>query len=123
MISSVSTAMREQNTAVADITRAGDSMRQQADQAARALKEQARAMKDMTTASANTARQIKLITHANREHSTTATSVLTELGDVRRIADRNATGAKQTRAGTAELVRQAEALTDVIDGLAKKTTH
>ena len=47
-------------------------MRQQADQAAKALNEQARAMKDMTTAAANTPRQIKLITHANREHSTVA---------------------------------------------------
>jgi len=122
MIAQVSGAMREQSTAAVDITRNGESMRQQADQAARALKEQARAMKDMTTASANTARQIKMITHANREHSTAAGGILTELGELRRIAERNASGAKQTRATTAELLRRAEALTGVTD-LAKKSAH
>jgi methyl-accepting chemotaxis protein len=62
-----------------------------------------------------------MITAANREHSTTAASVLSEIGELRRIADRNVSGAKQTRVSTADLLRQAQALTGVMDGLSKKT--
>ena len=88
------------------------SMRQQADQAAKALKEQARAMKDMTVAAANTAKQIKQITRANREHSAAARR---HRQGPRR--DRGASPIATPRASSrpaaarADLLRYAEALT------------
>ena len=83
-------------------------MRRESDQAARALTEQARGLKDMTTATQNTAAQIKLITHANREHSTVAGRVLDQLRDIRKITDRNARDVNETRGNTAELLRHAD---------------
>jgi methyl-accepting chemotaxis protein len=76
-------------------------------------------MKDMTTAAATTARQIKGITNANREHSQVATTVLQDLSELRRVTDRNAAGVRQTRANTAELLRSAEALAAAVDGSKK----
>ena len=116
-VASVSKAMAEQTTAATEITKASESMRQQAEQAAKALKEQSRAMKDMTSASANTANQIKQITRTNRDHSVSAAAVVTELAELRRVTDRNASGVKQARTTTADLLRYAEALTSVVDDL------
>ena len=96
-VATVSKAIVEQATATAEITRAAESMKVEADQAAKALKEQSRAMKDMTTAVASTTREIKLISHANREHSTVAGTLLGEVGEIRKITDRNARGVKETR--------------------------
>jgi methyl-accepting chemotaxis protein len=90
-------------------------MRQQAEQAAKALKEQARAMKDMSGAATNTANQIKTITRSNRDHSQAAAAVAAELTETRRISERNVSGVKQTRTTTADLLRHAEALTAVVD--------
>jgi methyl-accepting chemotaxis protein len=81
----------------------------------RAVKEQARTMKDMTGAAHNTLKQVKLITHANREHSTVSASLLTSLGEVRQITDRNASGVKRTRGGTDDLVRRANALVALVE--------
>jgi methyl-accepting chemotaxis protein len=82
----------------------------QAEQAARALKEQARTMKEMSGAAENTSKQIKLITVANREHSTVSTALLDSLRQIREITDRNAHGVKETRGGTDDLLERAEAL-------------
>jgi len=90
-------------------------MRQQADQAAKALKEQSRAMRDMSAAVVNTAKQIKLITHANREHSQVSGTLLTGLAEIRKVTDRNARGVQQTRQNTADLLRHAEALNEIVD--------
>ena len=60
------------------------SMRQQADQAAKALKEQARAMKDMTAAASEHRAADQEITVANREHSQSADATLHELVELRR---------------------------------------
>ncbi len=57
-------------------------------------------------------RQIKQITRANREHSGVAEAMLGQIGDIRRIADRNAAGVKETRGTTSRLRDQAQALTD-----------
>jgi methyl-accepting chemotaxis protein len=120
MIVTVSRAMAEQNAAASDIAGSATSMRQQADQAAKALKEQARAMRDMTSAAANTATQIKQITHANREQSVAAAAIVRDLEETRRVTERNASGVKQTRGSSADLVRYAQALTAVVDDLTKK---
>ena len=85
-------------------------MRREAEQAARALNEQARAMKDMVTAAQNTAKQIKLITHANREHSTVAGAAARSAARCPRDHRRNARGVKETRGGTVDLLRHAEEL-------------
>jgi methyl-accepting chemotaxis protein len=114
-VSTVNRSISEQATATGQITRASASMRQQADQAAKALKEQSRAMRDMSAAVTNTAKQIKLITHANREHSQVSGTLLTGLADVRKVTDRNARGVQQTRQNTADLLRHAEALNEIVD--------
>jgi methyl-accepting chemotaxis protein len=72
-------------------------------------------MRDITTATANTTKQIKLITHANREHAQVSETLLTELGEVRRVTDRNARGVQQTRVSTADLLRHAETLNDIVE--------
>ncbi len=68
----VSRAMTEQGTAASEITRAAESMRRKADETAKGLREQAKAMKDLVTATANTTKQIKLITQSNAQHSQAA---------------------------------------------------
>ena len=99
-------------------------MKVEADQAAKALKEQSRAMKDMTTAVASTTREIKLISHANREHSTVAGTLLGEVGEIRKITDRNARGVKETRVSTADLLRHTEALNAIVDkGAGRQSTN
>ena len=76
--------------------------------------EQARAMREMTTAANTTARDVKLITQANRTQSATMAQLATQLADVRRVTERNAEGVKQTRGGTAALLKHAEALTGLM---------
>ena len=45
-----------------------------------------------------------------------AARLLAQLDDVKRITDRNTAGVKQTRGGTADLLRQAETLTGIMNG-------
>ena len=89
-----------------DVAAASEGMRVQADQAARAVKEQALTMRDMISAAQNTAKQIKLIAKANVDHSTVSTSLVRSVGEIRQITDRNAEGMKQTRGGTADVLRR-----------------
>jgi methyl-accepting chemotaxis protein len=91
-------------------------MQQQTEQAAKALREQSRAMRDMLTAANNTAKQIKLITMANREHSNVSTGFVKMLREIRDVTERNARGVKDTRSTTGELVNRAAALTSVTNG-------
>jgi methyl-accepting chemotaxis protein len=102
--------MVEQGTAAKEITTAVASMRQQSEQAARALVEQARAMKDVSAATSNTAKQVKLIQRANREHSTVSEDLLARLADIKRITERNAAGVHEARGSAADLLGQAAAL-------------
>jgi methyl-accepting chemotaxis protein len=110
MIASVNRAMGEQTTAVQQVSAAMNAMRRESEQAARALAEQTRGLKDMTSATQSTSAQIRLITTANRTHSTAAGRVLEQLRDIRKITDRNARDVHETRGNTAELVRHAEDL-------------
>jgi methyl-accepting chemotaxis protein len=118
----VSAAMVEQRAAAAEIAQAAGSMRTEADQTAKALKEQGRAMRDMTSAAADSARQIKTITQANRGHSQAVTSVLADMSEIRRIAERNVSGVTETRNGATDLLRSAQSLTDIM-GDRSKTSH
>ena len=113
-IGAVSRAMAEQTTAAAEITTAVDSMRAQGDQAARASAEQARTMREMLKAANANAKDIKLITHANVAQSTAAARLVTDLADIRKVTERNVEGVKQTQGGTADLLRQAEALVGIM---------
>jgi methyl-accepting chemotaxis protein len=121
MSAQVSGAMVEQRTATAEIAKATASMRSEAEQTAKALKEQGRAMRDMTGAATSTARQIKSITAANRSHSQAVAGVVDDMGTIRRITERHAGGVKETRSGTADLVRNAQALSSMVTELAKNT--
>ena len=107
--------MKEQAKASGEMATAADGMRVQAEQASRAVKEQARTMRDMIAAAQSTAKQIKLITKANVEHSTVSDSLLRSVGEIRQITDRNATGVKQTRGGTEDLLRRAQALAALVE--------
>ena len=73
-------------------------------------------MKELTGASLNTARQIKLISASNREHSSVSGGLLAQLQEVRRITDQNVKSARDTRGGTAELTRQASTLAGSLGG-------
>ena len=74
-----------------------------------------RGLKEMTTATQSTAKQIKLITRANLEHSSVAVRVLEQLRDVRQIADRNARDVKETRGSTDDLIKHAEELASIAE--------
>jgi methyl-accepting chemotaxis protein len=114
-VTAVNRTVIEQATATDQITRASESMRQQAEQAAKALKEQSTAMREMAAATANTTKQIKLISGANRAHVQTSQALLEGLAEVREVTDRNARGVQQTRTNTADLLRQAEALNAMVE--------
>ena len=60
------------------------------------------------------------VTAANRAHSQGVGGLLTDLTEMRRITERNLGGAKETRAGTADLARNAQNLTAVMADLAKR---
>jgi len=72
-------------------------------------------MRSMTGDSQNVAKQIKLMAKANVEHSAAAASLLVSVGEIRQITDRNAAGVKQTRGGTDDLRRRAQALAALVE--------
>jgi methyl-accepting chemotaxis protein len=76
-------------------------------------------MRDMASAVQNTAKQVKLISKANVEQSGAAAALLSSIGEVRKITDRNASGVKQTRGGTDDLMRHAQALVNLM----KRPSH
>jgi methyl-accepting chemotaxis protein len=105
--------------AATQMSAAIDAVRLQGDQTAKAAAEQSRTMRDMAAAAQTTARDIQVMTQANREQSVTAASLLTQLDDIRRITDRNTAGVKQARGGTADLLRQAETLSGIMSGVVR----
>jgi methyl-accepting chemotaxis protein len=121
MIANFNRAISEQATASGEVSTAVNSMRRETEQAARALAEQTRGLKDMSTATGNTAKQLKLITHANREHSLVAAHMLDQLRAVRQITDRNARDVNETRSSTAELIKHAEALSGIAQTNGRRT--
>jgi len=109
--------MTEQATGTTQITAAAESMRIQTEQAAKATAEQARAITDLSDVSNNIAKQIKLISRANREHSVAAGGFLTSLGEIKGITERNASGAKETVNRTNGLLSNARRLTEMAEML------
>jgi methyl-accepting chemotaxis protein len=107
--------MVEQPTPPGQVTHATGAMKVQSDEAARAAAEQTRTMKEMARTVAVTAKEIKSITQANRTHSAGATRLVSQLADIRRITERNADAVRQTRGGTADLLKHAEMLTGLVD--------
>jgi methyl-accepting chemotaxis protein len=115
LAASLATAVKDQAKVTGDVATAADGMRVQSEQAARAVKEQARTMRDMIVSAQSTAKQIKLITKANIEHSTVSSSLLRSVSEIRQITDRNANGVKETRGGTDDLLRRAQALVALVE--------
>jgi methyl-accepting chemotaxis protein len=72
LVASVDRTLAEQSTGTNQIRAAAESLRMQSENAARGMQEQNRAVRDLTAASQNIAKQIRLITAANLEHSATA---------------------------------------------------
>jgi methyl-accepting chemotaxis protein len=68
----------------------------------------------MVSATQNTAKQMKLITHANRDHSGVAGRLLDQLREIRQISDRNAREVKETKGGAADLLRHAQELAGIV---------
>jgi methyl-accepting chemotaxis protein len=113
-VSTVNRSISEQATATEQITRASASMRQQADQAAKALKDQSRHARHVGR---------------GREHREADQADYTcqsrTFPGVRHAVDRsrrrhgklrsNARGVQQTRQNTADLLRHAEALNEIVD--------
>ena len=79
-------------------------------------------MKEMAAAANANARDIKLITRANREQSVTAGELAKQLGDIRRLAEQNVDGVTRTRGGTASLQKQAETLALIMGEAFPKAT-
>jgi methyl-accepting chemotaxis protein len=77
-------------------------------------------MRDISGSAATTARQIKTITAANRSHSQAVAALVGDITEIRRITERNASGVQGTRAGTADLLRSAQALASTVDDAVKK---
>ena len=102
--------MNEQGTAAVEMARITGSIRQQAEQAARALQEQERAMRDINEATGNTATQIRRITSANREHSKVASDLAEDMAAIRQATDRSAEGVRRTRRSSGELLEHAQVL-------------
>jgi hypothetical protein len=109
----VNRALSEQAQAAVSIAGAVDSMRVQADQAARATAEQSRTIKEMSTATNASARDIKLITTANRSQSAAAAHVVDQFAAIRRITERNAEGVRHTRGGNGDLTKQPQVLAGI----------
>ena len=65
-----------------------------------------------------TARDIKLVSHANRSQSVAVKQVVSRLGEVKRITERNVQGVSRTRSGTADLLRHAQTLAGMVKDVA-----
>jgi len=74
-------------------------------------------LEEMAKAAASTAKETKTLTEANKRHSVGAAQLVSQLADIRRITERNADGMRQTRGGTADLLKQAELLTGLVDSV------
>jgi methyl-accepting chemotaxis protein len=109
--------MADQSTTATQITAATESIKGQSEQAARATAEQTRTMKEMARSATSTAKDIKSIMQANKAHGAGAARLVSQIADVRRITERNADGVRQTRGGTADLLKQAELLTGLVDSV------
>jgi methyl-accepting chemotaxis protein len=104
----------EQAAAMKELTTGIDGVRAQSDQAARAAKEQARTMHEIAKSSDRTAKDIRAIAAGNKQQSAGARQLIGQLGEVRRITERNAEGVGRTRGDTADLLKQAEALSGLM---------
>jgi methyl-accepting chemotaxis protein len=115
LISTTTKAVTEQASAMSEISKAADGMRVQSEQVSRATADQAKTMRTMTGESQSVAKQLTLISKANGEQSAAAADLVVSVNEVRRITDRNAAGVKQTRGGTDDLRRRAQALAALVD--------
>jgi methyl-accepting chemotaxis protein len=78
-------------------------------------------VKAVATGAAETARNIKQISRANREHLTVSEALRSQVSDIRAITDRNTAGVKETRSGTSQLLAQASALKSIMDRAARRS--
>ena len=88
-------------------------MRRQADEAAKATGEQTKVTKAMAEGARNNAKQMALITKANREHASASDMIQAKLNDIRRISDRNREGVRETRKAVSRLLELASAVEDM----------
>jgi len=94
--------MSEQATATSQVKASAENLTLQSSQAAKAMEEQAKAMKTLTAGSRNVTTQIKLISHANVEHATSAASILQSLAHLRDVSKSASTSARQASGSATE---------------------
>ena len=80
-------------------------------------------MKAIVKSAEQSAREIRLVATGSREHSKVASRLLNQLVDVRRITQRNVEGVGRTRGGTADLLKQAQTLTGLMNTAKSKSTN
>jgi len=79
-------------------------------------------MKEISGATADIGRQIRLVSAANREHSSGAGRLLSQVKSVRTVSQRNTEGVRESRGATDALVQHAEALRAAITRGAAKNS-
>ena len=77
------------------------------------MAEQARAVGEIAQASQNVARQVGLVTRANKQQSASASSVLDTLTEMKRLGATASRGAQDTGVLAATLVERTRALGDI----------
>jgi len=122
-IAAVDRAVGEQAQAAKELSTGVDGMRVQSDQAARAASEQARTMKEIAKAAELSSREIRAVAGGNKQQSKGAAKLVAQLADIRRVTQRNADGVGKTRGSTVDLLKQAQALTGLMNGGKSKPTN
>ena len=85
--------------------------------------EQARTMKEMVKAAELATREIRAVATGNKQQSKAAARLVSQVGDVRRITQRNAEGVGRTRGSTADLLKQAQVLTGLMNTPKPRATN
>lgn len=98
-------------------------MRRQAEQVAKSMREQTQGVENMTMATQNVAKQINLITRANREHSVIGEKIAMTLSDIRKGSERYSIEIKESHRLTIHLVEQTENLMTLIEQLNQSSSH
>ena len=114
LIATVTRSMHEQTSATNEVAAAVSSMRKEA-RTGRARARRAGTSDEGRARQQSEHHEANRPDHkANKQHSSRAGRVLTQLKDVRAITERNARSARDTHGGTGDLLRHAEALTGAL---------
>jgi hypothetical protein len=63
------------------------------------------------------------VASGNKQHSKATARLVTQLAEVRRVAQRNVEGVGRTRRGTVDLLKQAQTLSGLMNSAKAKSTN